>query len=278
MLLLLALATALVPGAPTSASERPLAPANAPPAAPSNQPPIALPRTWIIDVAANEIRAINHPNSYLRYRMRTVDRKGDQVRDTIESSDGFVARLILKDGRPLTPDEDRAERDRLSDMLASPSEYKKHIEHDQSGKKMAIDLIRLMPDAMVVIDYTPNPNWSPPDITSQALTGLRGRMWIDAKSHQMLRMEGTVFQGVNFGYGMLAHIYPGGTVSLDQADAGNGRWIYTRFVERVRIRALMLKTINEDATIEASGFQTLPGPIPYQEAIRRLLGTPLPTV
>ncbi len=41
-------------------------------------------------------------DSYLRYRMETVNEKGNQVRDVIESKDGTVARLILKDGKPLT--------------------------------------------------------------------------------------------------------------------------------------------------------------------------------
>ena len=42
--------------------------------------------------------------------METINEKGHQVRDVIESKDGTVARLILKDGKPLTPEEDKGER------------------------------------------------------------------------------------------------------------------------------------------------------------------------
>jgi hypothetical protein len=254
------------------------------------------PRQWAIDAATNEIGMLQHNAPYLRYRMHVVDQKGDQVRDVIESKDGTVARLILRDGRPLTADEDTAERERLNDMIASPSNYERHVKNDASGKKLAADLIRLMPDAMiytytpgqpktghdtggdqVVMDYAPNPKWSPPSTTAEALTGLEGRIWIDAKTRNMLRMEGTIFKPVNFGWGMLAHIYPGGKLLLEQTDAGGGRWIYTSFTQEVSVRALMLKTLNVHTQVDASAFQVLPGALSYQDAIKQLLETPLPS-
>ena len=81
------------------------------------------PRSWVVDAAANELVALHHKGSYLRYRMETVNERGNQVRDVIESKDGTVARLILKDGKPLTPEQDKAERQRLNDMLASPAAF-----------------------------------------------------------------------------------------------------------------------------------------------------------
>jgi hypothetical protein len=269
-------------------------PANKPEAGanPLTEPP----RSWVTAVVANELIALHHRNSFLRYRMHVIDAKGDQIRDVIESKDGAVARLILKDGKPLTEDQDKAERQRLDAMIASPSDYQKHIKSDNEGKKLADQLMRLMPDAMiytytpgqpqsggddgsqeVVLDYKPNPKFSPPITTAQALTGLEGRAWIDVKSRQLVRMEGTVFRPVNFGWGMLAHIYPGGHLVLQQTNAGNNRWIFTRFEEDVSVRALMVKTIHIHSHFEAGSFQPLPGPISYQDAIRMLLNTPLPT-
>lgn len=270
------------------------APASRPAA--TENPLAGPPRAWVVDAVANELVDLHHPNSYLRYRMHVVDTKGDRVRDVIESKDGSVARMILKDGRPLTEDEDKAERKRLEDMIASPSDYAKHIKDDASGRKMADELMRLMPDAMiytytpgqpqtgtnrgaleVVLDYKPNPKFSPPTTASQALTGLEGRAWIDVKSHQLVHMEGTIFRAVNFGWGMLAHIYPGGHLVLEQAHVGGNRWIFTHFEEKVSVRALLVKTINIHTKVDAGQFQTLPGPMGYQDAIRVLLNTPLPS-
>lgn len=285
----MALVLCIAPAVAQKTSEA--APAKADPANPLLVPP----RTWAVDAVANELNALHHRGSYLRYRMHIVDSKGDQVRDVIESKDGAVARMILKDGKPLTPDEDKDERKRLTDMLSSPSDYAKHIKHEEEGKKLADQMMRLMPDAMiytytpgqpqtganhggleVVLDYKPNPKFSPPTTASQALTGLKGRVWIDAKSHAIVRMEGTVFRAVNLGWGMLAHIYPGGELMLEQTQVGGNRWIFTNFTEKISVRALLVKTININTHIEGMDFQPLPGPVSYQEAIRMLLNTPLP--
>jgi hypothetical protein len=256
--------------------------------------PSIPPRSWVVDAAANELIALHHKDSYLRYRMETVNEKGTQVRDVIESKDGTVARLILKDGKPLTDEQDKGERERLNDMIASPESYAKHVKNGESEKKMADTLVPLMPDAMIntytpgqpqsgrdggaleiVLDYKPNPKWVPPNTEAQALTGLEGRVWIDAKTRNVVRMEGTIFRGVNFGWGMLAHIYPGGKLVLNQTDAGGNRWIFTDFSMQLSVRALMVKTLNIHSTAKASGFQTL-APLTYQDAIHLLLSTPLP--
>ncbi len=253
------------------------------------------PRAWITDLAANEIRAIQHEGSYLRYTMHIVDAKGDTVRDVIETRDGAVARQILRDGRPLSPQQDANERERLQAELASPAEFAKHLRNDAQGKKLAVEMIQLMPDAMIytyaagqpqwkgastrkqiVLDYKPNPEWKAPSTTAEALTGLEGRMWIDAKSHELLRMEGQIFQGVNFGWGMIAHVYPGGRVVLEQTEVGGGRWIFTHFTEEAKVRALLVRTLDVHTVVDASGFRVLPGSMSTADAIRTLLATPLP--
>jgi hypothetical protein len=252
------------------------------------------PRAWVVDAVDNELAALHHKNSYIRYRMHVVDSKGNQVRDVIESKDGTVARLILRNGKPLTDEQDKAERQRLNDMLESPDAYAKHVKNDASEKKIADSLMRLMPDAMIntyvpgqpqtgrnkdaleiVLDYKPNPQFHPPTTMAEALTGLQGRAWIDAKTRQVVRMEGTVFQPINLGWGMLAHIYPGGKLTFEQTDAGNGRQIFTHFTEHLTVRALMVKTITVNVEVEASDFQTV-NPMNYQDAIHVLLDTPLP--
>ena len=44
-----------------------------------------------------------------------------------------------------------------------------------------------------------------------------GRMWIDAQSRRVVRIEGLVIQAVNFGWGILGKINKGGTIVLEQA-------------------------------------------------------------
>lgn len=247
---------------------------------------------------AHEAESIEHTSSYLRYRMHIVDEKGEHIRDEIETPEGTVARLIERNGKPLSPDEDRAERARLQGLLDSPSAFARHVKSEDANKKLGVDLLKLMPDAMiwsyapgqpqppvaqsshgnplVVLDFAPNPKWNAPTIPSEALTGLAGRVWIDAQQSQVVRLEGRVVKPVNVGWGVVAHLYPGGTIVIDQKQVSGDRWVAEHVVEQLVVRALMLKTIRQDSKIDTSAYQPVPS-MTYQQAIKTLLNTPVQT-
>jgi len=253
-------------------------------------------RAWAVDGANNEIILIQHPDSYLRYRYHVVDEKGDQTRDQIETPEGSVARVILRNGHPLTPEEDADERSRLDAILKDPSAFARHIKREQGNKKMGVKLIRPMADAflwsytpgqpqipswpatsgrLVVLDFKPNPKWSPPDLESTPLTGVEGRAWIDPHSKYVVHLEASLTRAVNIGWGMVAHIYPGGTAKVDQVNAGGQRWIVQHIVEQITVRALMVKTINQRVQFDTSDYQVVKA-MSVQEAVKLLLDTPLP--
>jgi hypothetical protein len=89
-------------------------------------------------------------------------------------------------------------------------------------------------------------------------------------------MDGEIFHDINWGWGILAHIYPGGKVDVEQSAASGERWNMTHFHEQVTVKALMVKTMNVHAEVESMDFQALPGPVSYQDAVHLLLNTPLP--
>ena len=248
------------------------------------------PRDWVVLASNNEINTLTHEGPYLRYRTHVINQRGDRVRDVVESKDGTVARTLMEGGKPLTPEADALERQRLQDLSASREAFAKHVKDDASGKKLAADLIRFMPDAMiytpapgqadarsasgtrlVVLDFEPNPKWNPPTTPSEALIGLRGRVWIDSSSGFVTRLDGEIFRSVNIGWGMLAHVYPGGKLSFEQVNVGGNRWIYSHFSDQAHVRAFMLKTIDVSSDVTASNFQHLPEPLTYQQAIALLL-------
>lgn len=254
---------------------------------------------WARAAAENEVKIVRYNSPYLRYRIHKVDGKGDQTRDVIQSKDGAVARLIASSDKPLTREQDAAERSRLQAMIDSPHEFARHIKEEVSGKKTAVDLLGMMPQAMIynfapgqpqraeavarpnamkeiVLDFKPNPAWRAPTLASDALTGLDGRVWIDPETRVVMRMEGRVVQPMNFGWGMLAHIYPGGTVTVEQVALPAHRFMISHFVENVTVRAMMVKTIKVHADIHVSAFTPI-SELTYQQAIQILLATPVPT-
>jgi hypothetical protein len=256
--------------------------------------PQSNPRSWVDAAAKNGLAIIQDDDHPMRYRMRKVDRKGDTTREVIESAQGNVARMVQRDGRPLSAAEDAAERDRLNDILKSPQDFLKHEERGSAERNYVVQLIKLLPSAMIytyapgqpqppgstsrqiVIDFRPDPAFHPPTMISELLTGLAGRVWIDARAQTMTRIQGTVLHPVNFGWGVVAKIYPGGSIELEQQLVGGKRWAYSHLEEDLTVREMMLRTVKDKTQMNAWDFKLLPAPMSFQDAVRALLAMPVP--
>ena len=256
--------------------------------------PPGTPDSWVEAAVRSELALIQDDKHPMRFLMRIVNRKGDTTRDIIESAQGNVARLIQRDGKPITATEDKDERSRLNDILASPKDFLKHQERDGEGRTYALQLIKLLPQAglysytpgqpqapnatapQVVIDFHPNPAFHPPTMVSELLTGFKGRVWIDPQTKTVTRIEGDVIRPVNFGWGLVARVYPGGHIEFEQTLVEGKRWIYSHLDMNVTIREIMLRTVNEKTKMGAWNFKLLPAPINFQDAVRELLAERIP--
>jgi len=250
------------------------------------------PISLIEEVARVQIAMLNREGWYLRYRTHRVDDKNDVVRDVMETPDGSVARLVLRDGHPLSRDEDTAGRSRLKGITKNSLQKKR--KQESSGQSLATDLIGAMPKAMVysyapgqpqsssgahdeiVLDYKPNPTFHPTSTPQEGLTGLEGRIWIDGRDHHLIRMDGRIIRNVNLAWGLVARIYPGGTIQMTQAKIGEGRFAYESLTVDLTIRELLVRTVHMKSMMRADNFQVLPRTLSSDEAIRTLLDTPLP--
>jgi hypothetical protein len=255
--------------------------------------PAGTPQSWAQAAADCEIHIIQDAQFPVRFREHRIDAKGDTTRVIIETTEGSVARLIRRNGKPLTANENQAERARLMHLLDVPEDFLRHHRHDASARQDAISLTRLMPAAMIfnyapgqpqvattvtpqiVLDFRPDPHFEPPTLISQLLTGLAGRLWVDPKTHCLTRVEGHVVRGVNVGWGVIARVYPGGTIALEQSPVAENHWEYSHLEEHVRIRELLVHTAPQEVVATASDFEPLPSAVTFQQAIHMLLDMPI---
>jgi hypothetical protein len=264
-------------------------------AAVSDNPPTGTPSTWAEAATRNEVAIVQQQGSFsARYIEKKADAKGTTTRDVIESKQGSVARLTERNGKPISAAEDTAERARLQYAIDHPDEFLKHHHRDNNVRNDAIQLLKMMPQAMiytfvpdqpqlagitsrqVVLDFSPDPKFHPPTMMSELLTGLQGRVWIDQTSQRVTRIEGHVLHTVNFGFGMVARIYPGGTLVFEQTNIGGDHWLFSRLEEHLMLRALMVKSMPQNTQMSSSNMVLLPSLLSYQDAIKMLLATPVP--
>lgn len=257
-------------------------PASALPQAPTNY--ANDPVTLVRHASYNELHN-SAPPYPVRYKLRKQDDKGVTTKEIVPTKDGDVARLIAKDDRPLTPDENKAELDRLNNLLQHPEiqEHRHKREQEDSGR--ADEMIRLLPDAFIYtyidmtagpngpayrLSFKPNPNFHPPDREAEVYHGMEGELWIDQGQERIVKLDAHLIDDVNFGWGILGKLYKGGSLTIEQKDVGHRHWEATLMKLNLTGIALMLKALSFQTTETQTDFQPVPVNMSYQDAIHLL--------
>jgi len=244
-----------------------------------------------IDVTALVRRAVQHrldaDNNHrlVRYVIHRTDERHDTTKAIVETVDGDVARLVAVDGKPLSPEADRAELNRLDTLAAHPEMQERRHKSEQKDAARIDRTLALLPDAFlyrfdgmvpcaagqcVRLSFTPNPRFTPPDLESNLLRGVAGEVWIDPTQERLTRLDGHFIAEVDFGFGIIGKLNKGGTVLLEQSDIGGHDWELTHLTLHVTGKALLLKSLSFQINEEVSRFAPVPPGLRYKDAIQLL--------
>jgi hypothetical protein len=231
-----------------------------------------------------ELAASQDQGHPMRYRLLKTSPRLSSVKEMVETRDGAVARLISINGQPLSPTDERKEQARLDGLLSDPGRqrHRKQSEDEDTGR--ALKVLRALPRAFLyrfegaettsgaTIDqfsFKPNPDFDPPDLETQVLTAMSGKLWVDETHGRVTLLQGTLQSDVDFGWGILGRLSKGGTVSIQQADIGGGQWRIVQFKMAMSGRVLF-KTKVFDTEEEESGFAPVALGMSYGKAIELL--------
>ena len=119
--------------------------------------------------------------------------------------------------------------------------------------------------------FEPNPHFSPPTLESRILTGIRGEIWIDPTDLRVVRIEGHLFREVDYGWGILGTLYPGGTIRIEQVKTPECGWQLSHLVLNMTGKELMLKSLRVVVDETANDYHPVPPEWKYTDAINWLL-------
>jgi hypothetical protein len=242
------------------------------------------PEVLVKNAAFNELSA--HNTQPFRYTLHKIDDGKITTKEIIETKDGDVARLIAVDDKPLTPDAESAEIDRLNALLNNPNIQEHRHKREQADSDRANEMVRLLPKAFLYtyegmvdgpsgpcyrLSLKPNPDFNPPDREAEVYHGMAGELWIDQKQQRMARLDVQLIGDVDFGWGIVGRLYKGGTILVEQKDVGDGHWEQPLLRLRLHGKILMVKSLTIDTTEEESDFSPVPKDWGYQDAVRALL-------
>ena len=164
-------------------------------------------------------------------------------------------RLVAVNGKPLTPEEQATEQQKLERVVAQ----RQNESHEQRVQRIARyekDRNRdhmLMQQITVAFDFkllgeqtlgaydvyvllaTPRRGYQPPNTETKVLTGMRGKLWIDEKTCQWVKVEAEVVHPVSI-VGFLAEVEPGTRFELETTPVDGRIWLPRHFSMKARAK------------------------------------------
>lgn len=251
------------------------------PARPQSAPdPLQIVRS----AAWNELHSQSAPHPF-RYRLLKEDTKGSTLKEIVETSDGEVARLIGKDGKPLTEEEQQEELQRLQRLLDNPELQQHRHKKEQEDSSRGDEMVRMLPDAFLYtyegmvqgpsgpcyrFSFKPNPKFVPPDREGEVYHGMVGELWVDQTQTRLTRIDAHLVSDVNFGWGVIGRLYKGGSILVENADVGMRHWETIEMKLNLRGKLFMVKNVDFSTTERSTDFEPVPVTTTYRDAIRLL--------
>jgi hypothetical protein len=175
----------------------------------------------------------------------------------VETDDGPIRRLLEIDGRPLTADERNVEDRRLATIEANPEVFRKLNEAHQTDEISAVRLLQFLPEAFLlspdgmqdgctVIAFKPNPAYVPSTYEERVVHAMVGTVAVKEPVDRLCRVEATIAQPVEFGYGFLGKLNAGGRLGLERVPVDGQHWKTAHIVVHINGRVLMMKSLTRE--------------------------------
>jgi len=200
---------------------------------------------------------------------RVNSRKAETVEIVMLAGHPYT-RLIARDGRPLSPKEERKEQENLDKELAkrlkNPEKELAEFEKERADDRRFFQEI---PDAF---DFTllgqesidglpvwkihaePKPGYKPRDRRANVFEKVRATIWIDQGEYQWVKADVEVIETISWGLFVL-RIPPGATVSFSQTRVNSEVWLPKEARIRADARLGLLKTFRMGFEVAYSNYR-----------------------
>jgi hypothetical protein len=189
--------------------------------------------------------------------------------------DGQPSRRTLeRDGKPLSPEEQRGEQKRLdreTRRLSSepPAEKQRRLEEAEKRRRREFAFLSEIPElfdlrfegdstvdgrSVWVVSGTPRPGAKAKSGDGKMLLKLRGRMWIDKATYQWARVEAETTDTISWGL-FLARLNSGSKMTFEQTEVNSELWFPKRLLLTGSGRVGLIKRIALDEEIEWSNYR-----------------------
>ena len=248
--------------------------------------PAVPPNQLVREAVSKELKTQTSRSERFRYRMKKVTPEGSQIKEYVETDAGTVGRLVAVDDQPLAPDAQAKEDARLKNLVANPSLQADRQKKQKDDEDRVTRMVGALADAfnyeydgndtgkngaeLIRLRFQPNPAYDPPTRELKVYQGMQGKMWVDAATHRMVRLEATLFRDVDFGWGILGRLYKGGHFDIEQSDIGGGRFETTYMNLDFTGKVMMVKSLKIRDTETLSEFHRIADKLSLAQGVEML--------
>lgn len=183
-------------------------------------------------------------------------------------------RTLERDGKPLSPEEQRSEQkklDRETRRLSSetPAEKQRHMEEAEKRRQRGFAFLSEIPElfdlrfegdstvdgrSVWVVSGAPRPGAKARSGDAKMLLKVRGRMWIDKATYQWARVEAETTDTISWGL-FLARLNSGAKMIFEQTEVNSELWFPKRLLLTGSGRVGLIKRLAQDEEIEWSNYR-----------------------
>lgn len=206
---------------------------------------------------------------YYTWLDRVQKPRGSVTKLMINTPHGLLARTVARNDHPLTADEQQIEETRLHRLLDAARMREKA--NRQHADAVRVDrLVAALPEAfacqygtarderIVRLDCDPNPAYQPPNYETQILVGMKAAIFIDRDDLRLVRIYGTLFKDVNFGWGVIGRLYRGGHIEIAQGRISPRFWGISRMQLVFDGRAVLVKRMHLEIAEQEWDYRSVP--------------------
>jgi len=95
----------------------------------------------------------------------------------------------------------------------------------------------------IVFTFTPKPDAEPETREGRIAKSFSGSIWVDEVAREVIRIDAKAVDTISFGFGLVARLNEGSTVTLHRQPIENGLWLPTSIRFAGEGRALLLRSI-----------------------------------
>ena len=234
----------------------------------------------IKDVVFNELRA-RKDEGFWEYRVEKRVGQQNTEEQQIDTQFGPVYRVRARDGKPLSPAQQREETARLKELLHDPGKQAKIKQEHEADEQRLERLMQFMPDAFqcaydgvengnLKLKFQPNPAYNPPTYEARIFHALAGEIWVNPTQKRLVRLNGHITGQVDFGFGLLGRIDKGGVFEVRREQVSETQWKTDLVYVNITGRLILFKTIAKDQREVRSDFKPVSPNLSLQNAIGML--------